>query len=48
MNLEHVALNIADPEEIESFYCEILGMSEIRHFVLDKDLARENYAGTTG
>jgi len=41
MNLEHVALNIADPEEIESFYCEILGMSEIRHFVLDKNLARE-------
>ena len=41
MNLEHVALNIADPEEIESFYCEILGMSEIRHFVLDKDLTRE-------
>ena len=41
MNLEHVALNIADLKEIESFYCEILGMSEIRHFVLDKNLARE-------
>ena len=41
MNLEHVALNITDPEEIESFYCEILGMSEIRHSVLDKNLARE-------
>jgi len=41
MNLEHIALNIADLKEIESFYCEILGMSEIRHFVLDKNLARE-------
>ena len=41
MNLEHVALNIADLKEIESFYCEILGMSEIRHFVLDKNPGRE-------
>ena len=41
MNLEHVALNIADLKEIENFYCGILGMSEIRHFVLEKNLASE-------
>jgi len=41
MNLEHVALTITDHKEIENFYHEILGMSEIRNFVLDKDLARE-------
>lgn len=41
MNLEHVALNITDPEEIESFYCDIFGMREIRHFILNKNLAME-------
>jgi len=41
MNFEHIALNIVDLKEIESFYCKILGMSEIRHFVLDKNLAGE-------
>lgn len=41
MNLEHIALNISEPEEIKSFFCEILGMREIRHFVLDRKLAGE-------
>ena len=41
MNLEHVALTITDHKEIKNFYQEFLGMSEVRNFVLDKDLARE-------
>lgn len=41
MNLEHVALNITDQKEIEGFYCDIFGMSEIRHFILNKNLAME-------
>ena len=44
MTLEYVALIITDRKEIENFYHEILGMSEIRNFVLDKDLAREIYS----
>jgi len=43
MTLEYVALIITDRKEIENFCHEIHGMSEIRNFVLDKDLAREIY-----
>ena len=39
MSLEHVALTITDPEEVENFYLNILGMNESRNFVLDRDLA---------
>ncbi len=41
MNLEHIALTVTDYKEISRFYQEILGFSEIRSFVLKKDLARE-------
>lgn len=41
MKLEHIALTITDPAEIKDFYYNILGMSEVRNFVLEKDLARE-------
>jgi len=44
MTLEHVALTITYHKEIENFYHEILGISEIRNFVLDTDLAREMYS----
>ncbi len=40
MKLEHIALTITDYNEIKQFYHEILGMIEIRSFILDKDLAR--------
>jgi len=41
MNLEHIALTITDHKEIKQFYQEILGFTEIRSFILQKDLARE-------
>ncbi len=41
MKLEHVALTITNHNEIEQFYHEILGMNEIRSFLLDKILARD-------
>lgn len=41
MKLEHVAITITDFNEIEQFYHEILGMNEIKSFVLDKVLARD-------
>lgn len=41
MNLEHIALTVTDYKEISRFYQEILGFSEVRSFVLKKDLARE-------
>lgn len=39
MNLEHIALTITDHKEIKQFYQKILGFSEVRNFVLEKDLA---------
>lgn len=41
MKLEHVALTITDYNEIEHFYHEILGMNEIKSFVLERVLARD-------
>ena len=39
MKLEHVALTITDSNDIGHFYHEILGMKEVKSFVLDKVLA---------
>lgn len=39
MKLEHIALSISDYKEIEKFYMNILGMKQIKNFVLRKDLA---------
>lgn len=39
MSLEHVALTITDPEEVENFYLNILGMNVSRNFEMDRDLA---------
>jgi len=41
MNLEHVALSIADRNEIENFYQDILGMELVRSFTLDRSLAND-------
>lgn len=41
MKLEHIALSITDPGEIEQFYYNILGMNELKSFLLDKFLARD-------
>ncbi len=40
MKLEHVAITITDPAEIENFYHNILGMSEVSNFILEKDLVK--------
>ena len=39
MKLEHIALTVTDPAEVENFYHDILGMSEVSNFILKKDLA---------
>jgi len=39
MELEHIALSVSDYNEIEKFYTNILGMKQIKSFVLRKDLA---------
>jgi len=39
MKLEHIALSVSDHKEIEKFYSNILGMKQIKNFVLGKDLA---------
>ncbi|MCB2208685.1 MAG: VOC family protein [Bacteroidetes bacterium] len=38
MKLEHIALSVSDHKEIERFYINVLGMKQIKNFVLRKDL----------
>ena len=40
MKLEHIALSISDPEEINNFYGNILGMKKTKTFVLSSALAK--------
>jgi len=40
VKLEHIALSISDPEEINNFYEDILGMKETKTFILSKALAK--------
>jgi len=39
MKLEHIALSVSDYKEIEKFYTNVLGMKQIKNFVLRKELA---------
>ncbi len=39
MKLEHIALTNSNPAEIKNFYHNILGMNEVRNFILNKALA---------
>ncbi|MEA1897975.1 MAG: VOC family protein [Bacteroidota bacterium] len=39
MKLEHIALSVSDNKEIKKFYTNILGMKQIKTFVLRKGLA---------
>jgi catechol 2,3-dioxygenase-like lactoylglutathione lyase family enzyme len=38
MKLEHIALSISDHKEIERFYKKVLGMKQIKNFVLKREL----------
>ena len=38
MKLEHIALSVSDYKEIEKFYMNILGMKQIKNFILRKEL----------
>jgi len=39
MKLEHIALSVSDHQEVEKFYTNILGIKQIKNFVLRKELA---------
>ena len=39
MKLEHIALTIREENEISMFYKQLLGMQEVRSFVLDENLS---------
>ena len=41
MKLEHIALTIYEPDDIKDFYLDILGMKEMKNFVLSKSLANK-------
>ena len=36
MKLEHIALTVSEPADIKNFYLDILGMKEVKNFVLNK------------
>ena len=41
MKLQHIALSVSDQQEVENFYINILGMEQIKNFVLRKELAAD-------
>ena len=41
MKLEHIALTISEPDDIKDFYLDILGMKEMKNFILNKSLANK-------
>ena len=41
MKLEHIALNIIDSKEVIDFYQNVLGMVEVKNFILEKGLAKQ-------
>jgi len=41
MKLEHIALTVSEPADINDFYLDILGMKEVKNFVLNKVLANK-------
>jgi len=44
MKLEHIALTISEAKEIKDFYINILGMREVKTFVLNKILAQKIFS----
>ena len=41
MKLEHIAIAVNNPSEIKDFYKGLLGMKEVRSFILNEDLAQK-------
>ncbi len=41
MKLEHIGLTISESKEIKDFYINILGMREVKTFILNKILAQK-------
>jgi len=41
MKLEHIAITISESADIKDFYLDILGMKEVKNFVLNKILANK-------
>jgi len=39
MKIGHIAFTISDPDEINNFYHNILGMDKVKSFTLNKNLA---------
>ena len=47
MNLEHIAISINSLDEITDFYQNILGMQQVRSFILNKNLAYDIFGVNT-
>jgi catechol 2,3-dioxygenase-like lactoylglutathione lyase family enzyme len=39
MKLEHTVITITNQAEVKNFYCNVLGMNEIRRLILNNELA---------
>jgi catechol 2,3-dioxygenase-like lactoylglutathione lyase family enzyme len=44
MKLEHIAITVSKPADIKDFYLDILGMKEVKNFVLNKVLANKIFS----
>ncbi|MCK4630769.1 MAG: VOC family protein, partial [Bacteroidales bacterium] len=44
MKLEHIAITVSEPADIKDFYFDILGMKEVKNFVLNKVLANKIFS----
>ena len=44
MKLEHIAITVSEPADIKDFYLDILGMKEVKNFVLNKVLANKIFS----
>jgi catechol 2,3-dioxygenase-like lactoylglutathione lyase family enzyme len=44
MKLEHIAIAVTNPSEIEIFYKGLLGMEEVRSFILNEKLSQKIFS----
>ena len=44
MKLNHIAITVKEFSEIEKFYKDLLGMKDVRQFVLNKNLSRNIFS----
>jgi len=41
MKLQHIGLTISDKSEVKNFYQDLFGMTEVKNFILNKELSNK-------